>query len=317
VPFEWAYLAICSVLLVALSLFGAPDLWLSLSIAAMLVAFVGVPHGGLDHWTGRRLLESRFAGGWWMMFFPGYLAVALAVAIAWVLFPVVTVITFFLLSAWHFGREDQQQIGRNDPVGPGSRVWQHLAAAATGGLVIWVPAWFRPEEMSSLLAAIMPGAESGVSDRAVEWTRLCGLVLLPMAAVVIFKRLLEGGREPINWVPLATMAISMAAPILLSFATYFALWHSVLGLSRLRSEEGLTAREFAIATLPLSILAVAGVIAAGWFFSRSGGASGQGLTPASLQTLFIGLSAIAVPHLILHEWSAYAGRASSKSGALS
>jgi len=58
-----------------------------------------------------------------------------------------------------------------------------------------------------------------------------------------------------------------------------------------------------MAILPLSALAVGGVAALGFLVRFGDGGPAISAIPASLQTLFIGLSAIAVPHLLLHEWS--------------
>jgi hypothetical protein len=93
------YIVICVAVMAALRLLGAPEFSVLVYVAAVLVAILGVPHGGLDHWTGRRLLASRFRDSWWLMFFPGYLAVGVAVAASWFVFPLATVIGFFLLSA--------------------------------------------------------------------------------------------------------------------------------------------------------------------------------------------------------------------------
>jgi hypothetical protein len=304
------YMLICVAVMAAVRLLGAPEFSVLVCVAAFLVAILGVPHGGLDHWTGRRLLASRFRDSWWMMFFPGYLAVGLIVAIAWFVFPVATVIGFFLLSAWHFGREDQHRLAKRSG-GPHSWVMlEHLSAIALGGLVIWIPALVRTEEMTWMLRMIVPSKDAGVAEQIVFLTRSIAMVLCPVALVACLSKLKREGQDLNVWVPVATAGIAVIAPILVSFTAYFCLWHSILGLSRLRSQEGLKGPQFVASILPLSLMAVAGVIAAGWFFRQSVGPSSVGTVPESLQTLFIGLSAIAVPHLLLHEWAGLARRPS-------
>jgi Brp/Blh family beta-carotene 15,15'-monooxygenase len=179
----------------------------------------------------------------------------------------------------------------------------HVAAIALGGLVIWVPALTRPSEMQSLLTLILPSSDGGEAGQIVWITRNLAWVLCPIACLMGLRQLMVQGRDLSAWVPLATAGIAASAPILVSFTAYFCLWHSILGLARLRSEEGLTGRQFIAATTPLSAMAVAGVVALGWLFQKSFGGATIDSIPASLQMLFIGLSAIAVPHLLLHEWA--------------
>jgi beta-carotene 15,15'-dioxygenase len=300
------YIAICVAVMASLPLWGAPDFSVLVCGAAILVAILGVPHGGLDHWTGRRLLASRFRDFWWLMFFPGYLAVGLAVAASWFVFPVATVIAFFLLSAWHFGREDQHRVAQGPQclgANLSSKLRTHLSAIAIGGLVIWVPALVRPGEMQSLLALIVPASDGNEAAQIVWLTRSLAMVLCPIAYAICLHQLMVQDQDVSDWVPVATAGLAATAPILVSFTAYFCLWHSILGLTRLRTQEGLTGRQFVAATMPLSAIAVLGVVAIGWLFRYSLGATSIDSIPASLQTLFIGLSAIAVPHLLLHEWA--------------
>ncbi len=314
-PFPLLYIAICIMLMTALWLFGAPEFSALVLSAATLVAILGVPHGGLDHWTGRRLLASHFRDRWWLMFFPGYLAVGLAVAAAWFAFPVLTVFGFFFLSAWHFGREDQHRMASIQEKKRSSAFIEHVSAIALGGLVIWIPAIIRPLEMEELLRMIVPSNDSQDAAQIVRWTQWGAMVLCPMAVLFLVRQLISDGANRIGskggngaidwsvWVPLATAGIAAFTPILVSFTAYFCLWHSMLGLSRLRSQEGLTRPRFMMAILPLSALAVGGVAALGFLVRFGDGGPAISAIPASLQTLFIGLSAIAVPHLLLHEWS--------------
>lgn len=307
-------------LMTAVWLFGAPDFSALVLSAATLVAVLGVPHGGLDHWTGRRLLASHFRDRWWLMFFPGYLAVGLAVAAAWFSFPVLTVLGFFFLSAWHFGREDQHRMGSIREKKRSSGIVEHVSAIALGGLVIWIPAILRPLEMEGLLRMIVPSNDLQDAVQIVRWTQCGAMVLCLMSILFLVRNLIsdrankigsKGGNGAIDWsvwVPLATVGIAAVTPILISFTAYFCFWHSMLGLSRLRSQEGLTRPKFIMAILPLSALAVGGVAALGFLVRFGDGGPAIYAIPASLQTLFIGLSAIAVPHLLLHEWSDLAQR---------
>ena len=284
---------------------SAPESISLIYVAAFAVAIVGVPHGGLDHWTGRRLLIPYFSQRWWLMFFPAYLTIAIVFAAGWLVSPVFTVVLFFLISAWHFGREEDKA-SRSVPTN--ITLQSHLAAIATGGLVLWIPALLRGEEMRTLLRNIVPMTNSAAAQEIVTITQILAILLLPLAFVVLIRRMMADSRDVNNWVPLATIALAATAPILLSFTVYFCGWHSLHGLQRLQREEGLSNAQFLKSVAPLSMLAVGGIALAGWYFQDASTAvttSELANRQATLQTLFIGLSAIAVPHLLLHEVADY------------
>jgi len=85
------------------------------------------------------------------------------------------------------------------------------------------------------------------------------------------------------------------ADVLVSFGVYFCGWHSICGLRRLAREHDLSVSRVWWSAAPLSlgavVLAAAGIVV--W-------SSGGGLADDLVRTVFIGLSAVAVPHLLLH-----------------
>jgi Brp/Blh family beta-carotene 15,15'-monooxygenase len=91
------------------------------------------------------------------------------------------------------------------------------------------------------------------------------------------------------------------APVLLSFVTYFCGWHSTRELRELALQanptdpfHGMTRviRESA----PLTLVVVSATAFAAWW-RLSGGHSAELVT---VQAVFLGLSAVAVPHILLH-----------------
>lgn len=296
------YLAICVIPLVGMLRFGTPELTSMVFIAGMAIAVLGVPHGGLDHWIGRRLLYRRFANRWWAVFFSAYLLIGISFGLGWFVAPTMTVVLFFLVSAWHFGREDRQVFLSRRSTSRINRAIEHVAAAAVGGLVIWIPALVRPDEMELLLRLIVPPTGAEPANRIVEVTQIIAACFVPFAALIAITRIVASPLNYDPWVPLATAIIAMCLPILISFSIYFCGWHSWQGLQRLRRDESLATAEFIFYVAPLSIAAIIGVATAGWWM-QDGSAEliFNGQTSASLRAVFIGLSAIAVPHLFLHE----------------
>jgi Brp/Blh family beta-carotene 15,15'-monooxygenase len=105
---------------------------------------------------------------------------------------------------------------------------------------------------------------------------------------------------------LITLIATATMPVLISFALYFCGWHSVRGLIRLKAESGMNWGGFLFLISPLSVGAIA-LICAIYFFVIpifAGQAAFAGIDFESLLRMtFIGLSSIAVPHLLLHEFS--------------
>jgi len=274
-------ITIFSALATALSVAGwLPDpRWMVVGLA-VAIAIVGVPHGGLDHWTGKAMLSDRFGAMWPLVFFPLYLAVAGFVVAGWVIAPWLTLVLFLLMSAWHFGTEDDVRLD--------------LDAIALGGLVIWVPSLFRSNEMTSLLNQIVP----------MESSRVTTLIMPTIHLVAIFSLIYLVFRVLSPWdayrlhVPVhhfVFLPLFIFTPILLSFGIYFCGWHSIRGLSRLARQQNQALTSFFVSLVPMSLGALALVAVGGWWLS-----SQMSLDGKMVQTLFVGLSAIAVPHLILH-----------------
>ena len=248
---------------------------------ATAVAVVGMPHGGLDNLFGRAVFEPM-TGRWWFTAFElFYLGTAGLVIAGWFVAPALTVVLFFLISAVHFG---------DDPGVP------QPARTVCGGMVIWVPLLFRPTEVAELLCWVIP---SGDVVRVRDGIAAAEPLLWAVAAFFA------------GWLPLAPGAgvavrnVSFAAlfavlPTLIGFAVYFCGWHSTRELAALaRRADPLSPwrglRKVAVLAAPMTGLAVVATAAAAWWF-----ADGRELQPVVVQAVFMGLSAVAIPHILLH-----------------
>lgn len=284
-------IALVSALVATAALVGLQiDATIATYLLVMAVVFLGVPHGGLDHWTGRSLLSHTFPRSWAALFFSTYLAIAVLFAVGWWSLPVVTLVMFFILSAWHFGIEDDRSFDGG--------VWStHLAALAIGGMVIWVPVLIQTQRFESILSTIIP-VQIGVPATSVIFiTRVIAGLLLPIACFYTLRDCVSeneqqrsDGRRNVCFLAL----FAFVDPIV-SFGIYFCGWHSVRGLTRLGKTHGVHGFKLAKAVLPLSIGAV--VLSLGGLLMTP---SNVKVSDSAIQILFIGLSAIAVPHLLLH-----------------
>lgn len=277
---------------------GAPLNALGFMVAVLVsVCVIGVPHGGLDHLAGRQLFANSCARLWFVPFFVGYLAIAGMAVVGWLLLPLWTAIGFFMISANHFGREDRSP----DPLVETVTVWSSLTAIGSGGLVVWIPAIARPIEMQQILQAIIPAGIGASSESIVFWTQILAGMFVPVATIDIIysfaspvARAHDGVARAVRHVFLILMLA--ATPISFSFCLFFCGWHSIRGLNQLMQDHRMTLKQLTIASLPMSLGAIGLCGLGAWFWS-----SGRALNAEVTRTLFLGLSGMAVPHLVLHD----------------
>ena len=266
-------------------------------VLAVLVALVGLPHGAADHRYARPRLEPVLGMAWLPVFLVAYLAVAALVVGGWFVAPAATIVAFFLASAWHFGQEEPRL-----PVGP--RGLRPVFRFARGGLVIWTPLVFQSREVAAILGLATPGGSGPAIQHATSLLTACSWTMLPLAALAWTLQGLAAsgytGRK--RWVLFADNALvaslvvlfAVASP-LVSFPVYFCGWHSARGLERLRRELGESWPELVRSLAPLTAGAIALVGLAAWLVL-----GGAGWNGTLIRATFVGLSAVAVPHLLLH-----------------
>jgi len=288
---------LCWAMIGAACLFPAAGAGVTAGCLALLVAVVGLPHGAADHRFARPRLEPSLGMAWLPVFLAAYLAVALVVVCGWLVAPTATIVAFFLGSAWHFGQEESRL-----PIGP--RILRPVFRIARGGLVIWTPLVFQGREVSEILGLVALGGSDPAIQSATSLLRACSWIMLPTAAVGwVLQGLVAATRSgrvrriliTDNAMVASLVALFAVATPLVSFPVYFCAWHSARGLKRLRRELGESWPELATSLAPLTVTAIALIGLAAWLVL-----SGSGWNETLIRATFIGLSAVAVPHLLLH-----------------
>ncbi len=249
---------------------------------AVVVAVVGMPHGGLDHRFGRALLRPRFGRRWWAVFLAAYLGTAASVVCGWFVLPALTTGLFFLISAWHFGDDST---GRQPP------------KMVDGGMVIWIPLLFRPIEVAGLLVWVIPNGDPSRVLVGVEMAQplLWAIGIFFIGCLPFEVSVDAAGRKVAFAILFATL------PTLASFTMYFCGWHSTRELAGL-AKQAVPARPWhglrmvLLAAAPMAALAVGATAVFAAVF-----AGGRELEPVLVQAVFLGLSAVAVPHILLQD----------------
>jgi beta-carotene 15,15'-dioxygenase len=266
-------------------------------VLAALVALIGLPHGAADHRFARPRLEPVLGMRWLPVFLAGYLAVAVLVVCGWFVAPTATVVAFFLASAWHFGQEEPRF-----PIGP--RSLRPVLRFARGGLVIWTPLVFHARDVAAILGLAAPGGSGPAIQQAISLLTACAWIMLPLAAAAWTLQGLAASRSTgrrrrvlltDNALVVSLVVLFAVASPLVSFPVYFCGWHSARGLERLRRELGESWPELVRSLAPLTVGAIALVGLAAWLVL-----GGAGWNGTLIRATFVGLSAVAVPHLLLH-----------------
>ena len=266
-------------------------------VLAALVALIGLPHGAADHRFARPRLEPVLGMTWLPVFLAGYLAVAVLVVCGWFVVPTATVVAFFMASACHFGQEEPRF-----PVGP--RSLRPVLRFARGGLVIWTPLVFRAGGVAAILGLAAPGGSGPAIQQAISLLTACAWIMLPLAAAAWTLQGLAASRSTgrrrrvlltDNALVASLVVLFAVASPLVSFPVYFCGWHSARGLERLRRELGESWPELVRSLAPLTVGAIALVGLAAWLVL-----GGAGWNGTLIRATFVGLSAVAVPHLLLH-----------------
>ncbi len=263
-------LALTTLCLVATVIGGTPSPHVSLIVGAVAVA-LGMPHGALDVAIGPRLMH------WWV-FFPGYgLLFAVTVA-AWFAAPLVSLGVFLSLSWFHFGTGDASGWDLSPRL-------RSVRALATGGVVLGGPMACHAAVVAPLFTALQLGRREVPAATVHSWGLAMLAVAGPAALLTTAKHLLArqwSGAAEI----LLLVAVATSASPLITFAVYFAFWHSPRHLIEVRPT-----RQSLAATSVATALTLVGAFVVWWSLRPS--------FDSAVQVVFIGLAALTVPHLVV------------------
>lgn len=269
---------------------------LQYSILIVLVLFIGLPHGATDfilfkHLKGLHLNKKQV---FWFFFF--YLSACFGYLIGWLIMPGLAIILFLLISAYHFGQSNWQWI--SFPRWLSVALYVSWGAFVLGGALLWH--WGE----SKIVIGQLLGYPVNWPDHLMAFLQW---VLLLLNAGILF------GLWATGWIRLHLLLGELTtlvvlsfmfyfSPMLVGFAIYFTLWHS---LGSLLNQLDFFRRKWPSFTLvnyyrqaaPYTILAVMGLI--GLIVAQT-----FIFTDVSLVSLFfILISCLTLPHIYLIEQS--------------
>ena len=251
--------------------------------ALAFVVFIGLPHGAFDAAVTLSMLPSakkiiRLAG-----ILICYLLLAIFVVLVWYQFPGFALLLFLIISVIHFGLADYS-------ASPTRIKYSHVTAH--GGIVaIWLPVIHR-EEVTELFAILTNGQTPFIWDimmlLLLFWI---GGTALHLYQTLSSKKHYFVGIELIGLIVFAWMATP-----LVTFAVYFCLIHSSRHFTFIWKQLRSISTKRVLINSALVLSGASWLIGGGFYWYLH-----LDMTPsnAALQTIFIGLAALTVPHMML------------------
>ena len=115
-------------------------------ICFFLIATIGVSHGSLDNYKGKKLLKFYSLKNS-IIFYLSYIFVAFFVIVLWKIFPALTLLIFLIIAAYHFGKEDSLKETRQSDL----RFFYYFSR---GSIIIFAPLAFHTDETIEIFKII-------------------------------------------------------------------------------------------------------------------------------------------------------------------
>ena len=251
--------------------------------ALACVVFIGLPHGAFDAAISLSMLPSakkiiRLTG---ILFC--YLLLVIIVFLVWYQLPEFSLLLFLIISLIHFGLADYS-------ANPTRMKWLHVIAH--GGIVaIFLPV-IQKEEVTALFEILTNGPTPFLWDTMT----ILYLFWIGGTALHLYKILRSKKHYPVAVELFGLIILAWIATPLVTFAIYFCLIHSRRHFIFIWKELQPVGTKRVLITYALLLSGASWLMGGGlyWYLNMEITSSN-----AALQTIFIGLAALTVPHMML------------------
>ena len=264
-------------------------------LCLLLILIIGVSHGSLDHIKGKKLLKlfnikSNY------IFYITYILISTTVIITWMLLPSITLIIFFIIASYHFGKEDTQFL-IND-----SSYFTQILYFFKGFLIILAPLFFHFQETIAIFKLLLINNEMFyLSLNFIETNKVIqiGIICSTLSSIFFFLKNFEIKKFVIFLDYFSILILNYYLSPLLAFTVYFCFLHSIRHSISLAIELDPNSvvngfRLFIKKALPLTILTGIFSFIAMYLLKNS-----YNLDSAILKIIFIGLASLTFPHILL------------------
>ncbi len=256
----------------------------------------GIPHGALDHLAFFYTHTPRVKQIYNYRFFAFYLSIIAIYGLFWFLWTELSMLIFLAISCYHFGQSQLYYLQYSE-----SNIFKMVLYLIWGALILAGITLFHPQETVHILGEVID-SEAWVQllhTSLLHWLGLGGLIWICLMGMALYQRKLslKNFVKEILWLSLL-LVLFYVTPLLVSFAIYFALWHSVQAICKEMQafrEQGLRLDWLAFykAALPFSVISFIGIgllIAVSYYLNTM-------ISPYLL--FFIAISVLTMPHMVV------------------
>ena len=256
-----------------------------------MILILGVSHGALDHFRGKKLLHPILKKNWFVFFYPGYILLSLLVIFCWTIFPAITLLLFLIVSSYHFGEEDLRFFFK------GKGYFFNLVSFLKGLLIITLSFHYSYETTVVFFEYLMvPKIKYEKMAELKSTIFSANLIFLIIGLIYLF-------RKQINKLVLILFEIIFILlsfiylPLILAFSMYFCFLHSskhIIGLAKELDSQNIKngLKLFTVKATPLTLLTTIFAFLLLYFLD-------QNINENIIQVIFIGLASLTLPHIIL------------------
>lgn len=248
---------LCSTFFVALHKIGLLDSNVDLIVSLFLILILGIPHGAIDHLLFN---HNKKTGSW--KFYSLYLLTMLFFLVIWLIWPIIGLVSFLLISAYHFGQSQFIDV-QIEPYTTSRPLYFSWGISILSGLL-----FYNQHEVTQILTTI-PALEHfsvWLNSKAFTYTYIISFLI---ALTVLFYASYKGKlkqRRLISEILLYLFIhlVFLMLPVLLAFSLYFAFLHSTKVLFEeyefLKSKSVVNGiGSFILSLLPFSLLSIFGM----------------------------------------------------------
>ncbi len=249
-----------------------------LLIASFIISLAGLPHGAADAWLAQQVgivssLKDLFT------FLLSYTSVAISIIFAWMISPTISLAIFLLISAWHFG--DDERLGLS-----------FFMRFCSGIIIVSAPILLHSKEVLSLYEILIGNyANIVLNSQIILFITSCGYLIYNSIMSFNDMRIARNTSNIMLYVILSCII----TPIMY-FTIYFCCAHSFQHMSRIWDMTNTKNRsKFLVAVTLLTTLVIVFALVVYFWLIRSG----INFEIVNIKVLFVGLAALAVPHIFL------------------
>jgi len=264
-------------------------------ICLLLILSIGISHGSLDNFKGRKLFQILKIDNFSIFYF-AYILIALIVIFLWILIPYVSLIIFLMVASYHFGKEDTQFLIIENSY------YNQFLFFLKGSLIVFAPMYFHFDETISIFRLLLIENESFYKFLdLIESNRvlLYCVILSTLANILLFAKNFELKKFTIFLDYFSILIINYYFSPLVAFTIYFCFLHSIRHSISLMSEldENNLGNGFKIfikKALPLTFITAIFCVIGLYLLNNT-----YNFDSSILKIIFIGLASLTFPHILL------------------